>query len=271
MRKRITALLLTFALVFAMFPSSASAAGLENFQRVNTYTGQFEDVASNQWYVKNVEAVYEYGLMTGTTDTTFAPGSHMTLGQAITIAARLHSIYHTGTEEFTQAGGKWYSVYVDYALNHQIISGPYTNYDVKATRLQFADILSKALPSSALSAINTVEANAIPDLPYNDSGAAVYTLYRAGILTGNDEKGTFTPHAPIKRSEVATIVTRMADASLRENLTLKAEPKPATVYWTPNGGKYHRQTCPTLSNSKTVYSGTVSQAGNRAACKVCKP
>lgn len=271
MRKRITAFLLTFALVFAVFSPSVSAAGLDNFQRVNTYADQFEDVPATQWYAENVKAVYEYGLMTGTTDTKFVPGNHVTLAQAITIAARLHSIYHTGTESFSQTGDKWYNVYVTYALEHQIISSPYSNYDAKATRIQFADILAKAFPSSALPAINTVDANAIPDLPSDNTSAAVYTLYRAGILTGNDDKGTFTPHSPIKRSEVATIVTRMAVSSLRESFTLKVQPKPATVYWTPNGEKYHRQTCSTLSRSKTVYSGTVGQAGGRTACKVCKP
>lgn len=271
MKKRITALLLAFILVIAVFPLSASAAGLENFRKTGTYTDQFDDVPSSQWYAKNVKEAFEYGLITGVSETKFSPGNNITIAQTITIAARLHSIYYTGNDNFTQTGDKWYTVYVDYTLDNQIISGSYSNYDAKATRLQFADILSKALPSSALPAINTVDANAIPDLSSDNSSASVYALYRAGILTGNDAKGTFTPHSTIKRSEVATVLTRMADASLRESFTLKSEPKPMAVYWTPSGEKYHRQTCPTLSRSKTVYSGTVSQAGGRGACKVCKP
>ena len=43
-----------------------------------------------------------------------------------------------------------------------------------------------------------------------------------------------------------------------------------TVYWTPNGEVYHSTAgCPTLSRSKTVYSGTVAESGKSRACKVC--
>lgn len=46
-----------------------------------------------------------------------------------------------------------------------------------------------------------------------------------------------------------------------------------TVYWTPNGEKYHKSSdCPTLSRSKTIYSGSVDEAkanGKSEACKVC--
>lgn len=42
------------------------------------------------------------------------------------------------------------------------------------------------------------------------------------------------------------------------------------VYWTPNGKKYHTtRSCPTLSRSKVIRSGTISQAGGRDLCKVC--
>ena len=49
----------------------------------------------------------------------------------------------------------------------------------------------------------------------NRSDAAIYKLYRAGILAGNDSAGTFLPNAPITRAEVATILVRMADPNAR--------------------------------------------------------
>ena len=42
------------------------------------------------------------------------------------------------------------------------------------------------------------------------------------------------------------------------------------VYWTPKGKKYHNsESCPTLSRSKEIRSGTIGQAGGRDLCKVC--
>lgn len=43
-----------------------------------------------------------------------------------------------------------------------------------------------------------------------------------------------------------------------------------TVYWTPYGEVYHLSIdCPTLSRSRTIYSGSVSESGKGRACKVC--
>ncbi len=43
-----------------------------------------------------------------------------------------------------------------------------------------------------------------------------------------------------------------------------------TVYWTPSGSVYHStRNCPTLSRSKTIRSGSVSQSGKLRKCKVC--
>lgn len=45
-------------------------------------------------------------------------------------------------------------------------------------------------------------------------------VYRAGILTGNDGFGTFTPDSNILRSEVAAIVTRMTERSARKTISI---------------------------------------------------
>ena len=43
-----------------------------------------------------------------------------------------------------------------------------------------------------------------------------------------------------------------------------------TVYWTPSGSVYHKsKSCPTLSRSRTVYSGSIGDSGKSRACKVC--
>lgn len=56
-----------------------------------------------------------------------------------------------------------------------------------------------------------------------DTATAIYRLYNAGVLTGNDQYGTFTPNAKITRSAVATIISRIVEPSLRKHFTLAAK------------------------------------------------
>ena len=51
---------------------------------------------------------------------------------------------------------------------------------------------------------------------------AVYTLYRAGVLSGSDAAGAFRPLTSITRCEAAAIVTRMARSDARVGLSLTA-------------------------------------------------
>ena len=217
MRKRLLSLVLTLSLSLSLCLTPAlAAAGLSNFTKSKTYTpGQFTDVASSTWYTSAVQAAYEYGLMQGSSDTTFNVNGKLTIGETVAIAARLHATYQGNGYTFT-ASEPWYQAYPDYTA---VIS-----------RASFAMILTNALPPEALTAINTVEENGIPDVPsdanYHD---AVYLLYRAGVLSGTDSTGTFAPFNQITRGEVAVILSSMVDPSLRKSFTLKAVVKPTSL------------------------------------------
>ena len=208
------------------YQSAGPNDGLSNFTRVNTYTsGMFTDVPTNEWYTDSVKDAYELGLVKGTGNgTTFSPKGTVTIAAAITLACRIHSIYYTGKTDNLVQGDPWYQVYVDYAVKNGIIkAGEYKDADMlkAATRVQYAAIMSKALPDSALQQINTVDDDVLPDVKMTDEHATdIYKLYRAGILTGSDTKGTFKPQSDIKRSEVSALVTRMADPSVRRSVTL---------------------------------------------------
>lgn len=211
---RFIAVCLAVVMMVSAVPAVSAA---EAFQTVQTYTaGQFPDVESGQWYESVVQKAYELGLMSGDPNGSFRPEGQVTLAEAVTVAARIHALAETGTENFVQ-GTPWYQVYVDYALQNGILAEALANYDKAATRLEFARLLSRALPDSDLPAINDVANGAIPDVAEDE---AVYKLYRAGILTGSDIKGTFLPESSIQRSEVAAIVTRMALPELRQSVNL---------------------------------------------------
>lgn len=222
MKKQFPVFILVLALCFNLMVGTAFAAeGMENFKPVKTYTyGYFKDVHSDIWYYPNVVEAYEYDLVNGKGNNIFDPNGKLTVAEAIKLAACMHSIYYNGNVTISN-GSPWYQPYVDYAKANGIITADFDNYNRSATRLEFAAIFAKALPASALPAINTVKDNAIPDVPYNSNyGDKVYMLYRAGILTGNDSAGTFAPNSNIVRSEVAAITTRMANPNLRRAVTL---------------------------------------------------
>lgn len=189
---------------------------MAHFKDRNTYTdGMFPDVVANSWYEANVARAYVLGLMMGTGEAAFSPTKTITVAEVVAVASRIHSIYQTGTDDFTQ-GEIWYQVYVDYAIENGIIgSNSYPDYTTPATRAMCTAILGAAIPESELQAINNI--TAIPDVTQDSSwGRAVYRLYNAGVLTGTDEYGTFTPANQISRAEVAAIATRIVDTSLRK-------------------------------------------------------
>ncbi len=227
MRRKLTSALsavLACVLVLSCCPPAALAAGgMDHFKKAYSYpAGKFTDVPAGSWFAESVQTAYELGLVKGDSDTAFAPNGPITIASALALACRLHSLYNTGAADFEQ-GTPWYAVYVDYAVNNGIITaGQFSNYNANATRRQFAGILAKALPEEALAAMNTVEDDAIPDVPAGSEGADnIYRLYRAGILTGNDARGVFAPDSTIDRASVAAIVSRMAVPALRRSITLK--------------------------------------------------
>lgn len=225
--KRTIAILLAAVMLFGMIPLASAEAGMDNFQKSQTYNaGQFADVNASDWFAPGVQSAFELGLMKGSSDTAFKPTGNLTVAEALAIACRLHSIYADNGQSFTQ-GSPWYQVYVDYAVSNKIMTAGQLDPKNTITREQFAYLMCGAIPEADLNAINTI--TEIPDEAEKSTyGGFVYRLYRAGVLTGSDKYGTFKPTTAIQRSEVATIVTRMADKSQRKSVTLEKKPAEAT-------------------------------------------
>ena len=218
--KKIISTILVFVIVLSMSTTIfASSDSLSNFKNTNQYqSGKFTDIADSAWYAESVKTAYELGIVNGNSDTTFNPNGNILISETIAIASRIHSIYNTGKAEF-ETSTPWYQTYVDYAKENKIIRGLYTYFN-KATRTDFAEIMSRAVAEKEFNAINTVEDNAIPDVKMiMDGSDSVYLLYRAGILTGSDSNGTFNPESNITRGEVAAIISRIIIPEQRKNIT----------------------------------------------------
>ena len=111
---------------------------------------------------------------------------------------------------------------MEYAEKYGILEAGKHDLTTAASRKQFVEIISAALPDEALTPINEVKA--LPDVEADDPALpTILRLYNAGILTGVDEYGTFLPDQPISREQIAAIITRVADPAMRKRFTLKTK------------------------------------------------
>ena len=109
-------------------------------------TFPFTDVKKTAWYYDTVKQVYELGLMTGFTETTFAPKETMTRAMVATVLYRMAGSPATSYQKLFPdvPSGKYYSGAVTWAAQNGVVSGygdgkfkPGTN----VTREQMATML----------------------------------------------------------------------------------------------------------------------------------
>ncbi len=204
--------------VLAMTVTLATAAFAAGFTKTHTYAdGTFDDVKNTSWYAKEVASAYELGFMNGKAERQFAPDGNVTVAEAITMASRVHAIYNG--KEIAKTEGKWYDMYVQYALSNGIIAeGQYENFDRNIMRYEMAVMFADSMPESYFAVKNNVKE--IPDVDekeeYHDK---LMMLYNAGVVMGSTEYGDFLATNSIKRSETAAIINRVA---LPENRLSKA-------------------------------------------------
>ena len=181
------------------------------------YVCPFVDVTENEWYFPWVCGAHKMGLINGKDDTHYKPDDNMTYAEAIKLAACMNQLSSGGEITLTNGEEHWYDTYVAHCLDNGIISEDYSAViNESIDRQTYALIFSKAIPADALEEKNNIPDGSIPDVQNgNPNYDAIYTLYRAGIINGSDSCGTFNPTNFIRRSEVAAILNRMMDATVR--------------------------------------------------------
>ena len=230
MKRRLRASLLAmFVLLGISIPAQASAL----FPPTAIYENQFVDVAENEWFYQNVATLYSLGLTNGKGDTAhFDPRGEMTVAEAVTMTARLRSIYDFGSSEvganfFRLDEQAWYMPYYNYLRYLDIIG---TEFDEQphapVTRAQVAHLLASVLPAELYEPINDdavtvgyATGQYIRDVnDYTPYQQDILTLYRWGVVNGTDYTGSFAPNATILRCEAAAMFTRLVDSDLRITL-----------------------------------------------------
>lgn len=179
------------------------------FEKVRTYDDSFVDVTDDKWFKDYVTLAYEYDLVEGTSATEFSPDNKFTVAQAVTAAAKIHTIYSGTTVRAVDEGEIWYIPYVEYCIENSIIKdGQFTDFDANITRGDMAIVFANILPESEYKAVRSVVYSDV--IEESAIFPAYKLLYEAGIISGDAETGNYRPDDEIVRSEACVIFTRIA-------------------------------------------------------------
>ena len=233
MRKRVCISFISFIILFSML-CPVLAVGFPSYSELNQKTvPDFDDVKRSSWYYDVIRLSRASGIINGRGNNKVAPMEQTSIAEVIKMAVVAHEIYHD--KEITEIDGSpWYQPYVEKALEYGILTKTYTNYNAKITRADAVSLLYRSIPSSSYTALNTIEE--IPDVPATHPDySAILTLYKAGILTGNDKYGTFLPASNIKRCELIAILMRLVLTEQRKTYTLLPKQAFKTIIYGQSG------------------------------------
>ena len=162
-------------------------------------TPDFTDVADDFWGKEAIDAVVEQGLMTGTSETTFAPNATTTRAMLMTILARMDGVDTTGSDP-------WYAKGIEWAVAEGISDG--TNPEATITREQLAVMLYRyaGSPESSGTALDCADADQISDWAY----MAMHWAVSNGIISGKGND-TLDPQGSATRAEVAQMLYRFVN------------------------------------------------------------
>ena len=104
---------------------------------------------------------------------------------------------------------------------------------------------------------------------WKSSNKKIATVSKNGVVKAK-KKGKVKITAYTASGKKITCKVKVVNAKKKAKKKSNSSSGGGTVYWTPYGSVYHcTEDCPTLSRSRTVYSGSVSQSGKSRPCKVC--
>ena len=177
----------------------------------------FNDVASGSWYEDAVWYVYENGLMSGTSGTTFEPDTTTSRGMIVTVLYRLEGAPTvSGASAFTDvADGQYYADAVAWAAANNIVGG-YGNGlfgpNDTITREQMAAILYRYAQYKGYDVTASTDLSDYSDVAQVSSYAlaALQWANAEGLVNGTSDT-TLTPGGSATRAQVAVILMRFCE------------------------------------------------------------
>jgi len=212
----------TFTAVFERIPTSGGGGGFlppdddDDDEPGDDDEYRFADVNSDNWFYEAVMFIYESGIMTGTSQTDFAPNATLNRAMVATILHRLEGEPASDAEHgFNDvADGRWYSDAVAWAFENGIVQGITANTFAPLapiTREQFATMLHRYAEFAELDTEVSEDASLDGFVDAYRVGAwaedaKLWANYN-GLITGMTAT-TLYPQGTTTRAQSATILMR---------------------------------------------------------------
>lgn len=189
-----------------------------SFAPIEDETADFSDVLADAWYAEAVQYVYENGLMTGTSDTTFSPDLTTSRSMIATILWRMAGspVVNYAMDFADVPADQWYAEAVRWASSEGIVGG-YGNGSFGTgdpiTREQFAVMLYRFAQKQGYD-VSVGENTNI--LSYTDVSAvseyaipAMQWAVGSGVITGMGD--TLAPQGETTRAQAAMMLMRFSE------------------------------------------------------------
>ena len=173
----------------------------------------FIDVHPGDWFYDPVCFVYENGLMTGTSATTFEPNTHLSRAMLVAVLHRLEGSPQASGGDFTDVSdGDWYAQAVNWAASVGVVNGfddGSFQPNTAITREQLAAVLRN------YAAYKGLDVTASGSLAHYTDAASVSDWAKESVewavgsgLIGGYEDSTLRPQGTTTRAEVASVLQR---------------------------------------------------------------
>ena len=175
----------------------------------------FTDVPANHWAQAAIQYVYAGGLMTGVSDTAFAPEATTTRAMIVSMLARMENVTSAADAGFSDvAADDWYATAVNWAAANGIVNG--ISDDTFApndpiTREQLAAMLMKYAQWKGQDTSARADLSHYSDQPSTWAEDVVSWAVAEGLLNGVTDEH-LQPQGQATRAQVAAIMQRFLEA-----------------------------------------------------------
>lgn len=212
MKNRLLSILMAATLILGLaIPAGATA------------TQHFKDVPTSHWAYQQIERAYADGVIAGVSGNpeqgtgVFEPAGMLTMAQFMTIMTR--GFYGDELQKEIDKGNSspWYAAAQNVANRHGLLNGTKGGMTANVTRYDMAAFMTNILkdkdavmPTASEKTATQAKIGDFSKIPsgYKD---AVTTVFFFGVISGTDQKGTFSGNNYMNRAQAAVVYGRLKD------------------------------------------------------------